>query len=108
MAVTPRALGSGTLTSSMVSLVTAPAATKYRISAFTVTNTSASALTFSVQLSASGGTTRLVAKDIPLGAGETKSVTGAIGHVIQASGYVQGSASTTSVVDYYISGYEIV
>lgn len=108
MAVTPKALGSGVLTNSMVTLVTAPSATKYRISAFTVTNTSASAVTFSVQVSASGGTTRLVASGISLGAGETKSVTGAIGHVVEASGYVQGSASTTSVVDYYISGYEIV
>lgn len=108
MAVTPKALASGSLSNSMASLVTAPAATRFRISAFTVTNTSASAVTFSVQLSASGGTARLVANDIPLGAGETKSVTGAIGHVIQASGYIQGEASTTSVVDYYISGYEIV
>ncbi len=112
MATTPKRLVSGSqLTTSVATYYTAPAATKARIAAFTATNTSAGAVTITVHLVASAGSAsdaNVVADAIPLAAGETKAITGAIGHVMEAGGTIQALASAATSISIVVSGYEIV
>lgn len=112
MATTPKRLVSGSqLTNSVATYYTAPAATKARISAFTATNTTAGAVTITVYLVPSAGSatdSNIVADVIPLAAYESKAITGAIGHVIEAGGSIQALASANTSINIVVSGYEIV
>jgi len=112
MATTPKRLVSGSqLTTSAATYYTTPAATRARIAAFTATNTTAGAVTMTVHLVPSGGSadnTNKVADAISLAANETKAITGAIGHVLEASGTIQALASANTSINIVVSGYEIV
>lgn len=112
MATTPKRLVSGSqLTTSAATYYTAPASTKTRISAFTATNTTAGAVTVTVYLVPSGGSadnTNKVADVVSLAANETKAITGAIGHVLEAAGTIQALASANTSINIVVSGYEIV
>lgn len=109
MATTPKPLANGQAANSLTTVYTVPNATTTRIAAFALTNTTGGALTYSVSLiSATAGTARSVATTIAIAAGETKSVTGAIGQCLSAGGQIQIGASAATSVDYYVSGYEIV
>lgn len=109
MATNPKPLANGQAANSLTTVYTVPAGTTTRIAAFSLTNVTGGALTYSVSLiSATAGTARSVAYTLPIAAGETKSVTGAIGQVLSAGGEIKIGASAATSIDYYVSGYEIV
>lgn len=112
MATTPKRLVSGSqLTTSAATYYTTPTATRTRIAAFTATNTTGGAVTCTVHLVPSGGSadnTNKVADVVSLAANETKSITGAVGHVLEAAGTIQALASANTSINIVVSGYEIV
>lgn len=111
MATLPKRLVSGSqLTTSAATYYTAPGNTRTRVATFTATNTSAGAETISVHLVPSGGSaddTNIVADEISLAAKETKSISGAIGHVLESGGTLQALASAGTAINIVASGYEI-
>lgn len=111
MATTPKRIVSGSqLTTSAATYYTCPTLTRCRIAAFTATNTSGSAATVTVYLVPSGDSaadTNIVAKAISLAASETKSISGAIGQVIESGGTLQALASAGTAIGIVVSGYEI-
>jgi predicted phage tail protein len=111
MATAKRLVPGSQLTTSAATYYTAPAATTARITAFTITNTSAGAVTASVHLVPSAGTaddTNIIADVLPLSANQTQTLTAAIGHVIETGGTIQALASAGTSVNIVVSGVEIV
>jgi len=49
-----------------------------------------------------------VADVVSLAANETKAITGAIGHVLEAAGTIQALASSNAAINIVVSRYEIV
>lgn len=114
MATTPKRFVSGSqLTTGTATYYTAPSNTKARITQCVITNTSAGAETAKVHLVPSGGSaddTNVVFDDsvTSVAAGETKTITGAIGQVLEAGGTIQAIASAGTALTLVVSGYEIV
>lgn len=111
MATTPKRLVDGSqLTTSAATYYTCPTLTRARIATFAATNTSGGAVTISVHLVPSAGSatdSNIVADEISLAAKETKSISGAIGQVLEAGGTIQALASANTAINIVVSGYEI-
>lgn len=106
---TLKPLANGQAANTLTTVYTVPASTTTKIAALTLTNVTAGALTYSVSLiSATAGTARSVAYQLPIAAGASVSVTGAIGQAMSAGGEIKIGASAATSIDYYVSGYEIV
>jgi len=96
------------LTASAATYYTSPANTKTTISAMTLTNTSAGARTVTVYLVTSGGSAGpanavLVTKTIDEYA--SYNVKEAIGHTLEAGGFIQALADSGAAVSIVASGY---
>ena len=94
-------LGKGTLTDSNATLYTVPAATKTIIKALTLCNITASAATVSISFASISViyTYTLLAYDtitIPF-----------FDQIIEATEVIEGSASSSSAITYYMSGKQI-
>lgn len=109
---TPKRLVNGTtLTTANVVQYTAPANTRTIIRRATFVNSSAQAATVTVYLVPSGGTVSVgnqIIRNRALGAGEAWSAPDLEGHVIEAGGSIQASASAASAISLVASGVEIV
>lgn len=80
------------------------------IDKFTVTNTSASAVTLSVNLVADGGSagnSNLVTKTRSVNAGETEQFTELVGHVLDAGSFISTIASAATSLTIRCSGREV-
>lgn len=109
---TPRPLVQGVFMSDSAGTVfTVADNTKTRIIAGTVNNTDTGARTYSIYLVPNGETRadkHLVAKDISLAAGETKTVQGALGHVLSAGDTIDVVSDAADKVALRMSGYDFV
>lgn len=109
---TPRPLVEGVFMAAAAATVfTVADNTKTRIIAGTVNNTDAGARTYSIYLVPSGATRgpeHLVAKDVSLAAGETKTVQGALGHVLSAGDTIDVVSDAADKVALRLSGYDFV
>lgn len=112
MAIIPQRLVPGSqLTTSAATYYTAPANTKARIDNLTLTNTTASAVTATVHLVASGGSasaSNTIVSARSLAPGESYVVPGAINQWILAGGTIQALASSATAVTIVASGVEYV
>ena len=109
MAITPKKLAGGTITTSAAAYYTAAAAVKARIDACVVTNYSGTAATFSVWLVPTGGSaddTNIIVKTRSIAAGASGRVFEAIGQWIEGGGTIQMLASANSAITIAISGIE--
>ena len=108
----PKRLVDGSqLTASAATYYTAPANTLATISACTLTNTTAGAITATVYLVASGGTagvTNCILSARNLAAGESFNVGSAIGQTLAAGGTLQALASSGTSITLVASGYESI
>lgn len=89
----------------------APAATKCIIDKFTVTNTSAAVVAFSVNLVANAdtaGNQNLVLKTRSIAPNETYTCPELIGQVLEAGGFISTLASAATSLTISASGREIV
>lgn len=89
---------------------TAPASTRTIIDKFTATNTSAGAVTLSVNLvtaADTAGNQNLIVKTKSLAAGETYTFPELVGHVLDASGFISTIASAATSITIRSSGREI-
>jgi 3-oxoacyl-(acyl-carrier-protein) synthase len=95
-------------TTSATTVYTAPASTTAKIATMTVCNTSASAVTLTVQLLQSGQSadgTHAVISGYSLGANDTLSLTGYIGGAMLATAEaISVTAGTANVIDVVITG----
>lgn len=109
---TPKRLVSGsTLTTGLVTYYTAPTNTRAIIRRATFANSSALAATVTVHLVPSGGSASVanqIVRARALGAGEVWSAPDLEGHVLEAGGTLQASASAASAISLVASGVEIV
>ena len=100
-------LGGGTLTGSAAAYVTAPANTTYVIKKAVFTNTDVAARTITVHRVASGGSAtaaNMIISAFSLSAGQTYEAT-SLGNMVMGPGVtLQALASTTSVVNLFVSG----
>jgi hypothetical protein len=110
MAITPKRFVAGSqLTTSAAVYYTAPAATKARIDACALTNTSGGAVTATMHLVASGGTASAANRILSarsIAAGATLIVPGAIGQWLEAGGTLQALASSGTSITLVASGVE--
>lgn len=106
----PKRLVSGSqLTASAATYYTTPANTKTTISAMTLTNTSASAVTATVHLIQSGGVAgndNMILSARTIAAGESYNVASAIGQTMEAGGFIQALAGSATSITLVASGYE--
>lgn len=83
-------------------LYTVPAVTTDILKTITICNTSGAAVTINIYVKKSAGTARRIFdKDYSMPAGEARQIS--LNVVIEASGELQGDASTGAVVDYTVS-----
>lgn len=109
MAINPKKLAGGTITTGAAAYYTAASAVKARIDAFTVTNYSGTAATFSVWLVPTGGSaddTNIIVKARSIAAGASGRVLEAIGQWIEGGGTIQMLASDGSAITIAVSGVE--
>jgi hypothetical protein len=106
--ITPIPLGNGTLTASAAALFTVPGAGgRYIIKKAVFTNTDASARTITVHRVPSGGsatTANMVLQAFSVSSGQTYEATSLGNMVLTTGDSIQALASTTSVVNYFVSG----
>jgi hypothetical protein len=103
-----RLIAGSLLTASAATYYTSPTNTKTTISAMTLTNTTGTARTVTIYLVASGGSASasnavLMTKNI--GAYESYNVKEAIGQTLEAGGFIQALADSSSAVSIVASGY---
>lgn len=99
------------LTTSAATYYTAPANTRVRIDAVTLTNTSGAAATVTLHLVPAGGTAgdgNMIAKEKSLDAGESATAREALGHWLEPGGSIQALASAATSVTLVASGVEVV
>ena len=97
------------LTASAATYYTAPANTLATISACTLTNTTAVAVTATLHLVPSGGAataSNCILSARTLAAGESYNVGSAIGQTMAAGGLLQGLAGSATSITLVASGYE--
>jgi len=108
----PKRLVDGSqLTTSALTYYTAPVSTLTTIAACTLTNTSATPVTATVYLVATGGTAgaaNTILSARALAAGESFNVGSAIGQTLAAGGQIQAFASAATSITLVASGYETV
>ena len=106
----PKRLVDGSqLTASAATYYTAPANTFATISACTLTNTTAGAITATLHLVPSGGsatTSNCILSARTIAAGESYNVGSAIGQTLLAGGTLQGLAGSATSITLVASGYE--
>jgi len=106
----PKRLVDGSqLTVAAVTYYTTPVNTLTTISACTLTNTTAGALTATLYLVPSGGsatTSNCILSARTIAAGESFNVGSAIGQTLPAGGTLQGLASAATSIAIVASGYE--
>lgn len=106
----PKRLVDGSqLTTSAATYYTAPANTITTISACTLTNTTAGAITATLYLVPSGGTAGVancILSARTISAGESYNVASAIGQTLAAGGLLQGLAGSATSITLVASGYE--
>lgn len=106
----PKRLVSGSqLTASAATYYTVPANTITTISACTLTNTTAGAVTATVYLVPSGGSagvTNCILSARVIAAGESYNVGPAIGQSMAAGGLLQALAGSATAITLVASGYE--
>lgn len=106
----PKRLVDGSqLTTSAASYYTAPSNTLTTISACTVTNTSAGAVTATLYLVPNGGSaaaSNCILSARTLAAGESFNVGSAIGQTLPAGGSLQALAGSATSIALVASGYE--
>ncbi|MEY4345873.1 MAG: hypothetical protein RL032_1705 [Pseudomonadota bacterium] len=106
----PKRLVDGSqLTTSAATYYTAPSNTLTTISACTLTNTTAGAVTATVYLVPSGGsatTSNVILSARTLAAGESFNVGSAIGQTLAAGGTLQALAGSATSIALVASGYE--
>jgi predicted phage tail protein len=106
----PKRLVDGSqLTTSAVAYYTAPANTVATISACTLTNTTAGAVTATLHLVPSAGTAtalNCILSARTIAARETYNVSSAIGQTLAAGGMLQALASAGTSISLVASGYE--
>lgn len=106
----PKRLVSGSqLTTSAATYYTVPANTTTTISACTLTNTTAGAVTATVYLVPSGGSagvTNCILSARVIAAGESYNVGSAIGQTMPADGTLQALAGSATSITLVASGYE--
>jgi hypothetical protein len=106
--VTRKRLVAGSqLTTSAATYYTAPAGTRTQITAMTLTNTTGGAITATVNLGTSAAANTVLSAR-SLSAGESYSVTGAIGQVMEAGEVLQALASANASISLVVSGIEFV
>lgn len=106
----PKRLVDGSqLAATATTYYTTPANTLTTISACTLTNTTAGAITATLYLVPSGGTagvTNCIMSARTLAAGESYNVGAAIGQTLAAGGLLQGLAGSAASITLVASGYE--
>lgn len=106
----PKRLVDGSqLAATATTYYTTPANTLTTISACTLTNTTAGAITATLYLVPSGGTagvTNCIMSARTLAAGESYNVGAAIGQTLAAGGTLQGLAGSATSITLVASGYE--
>ena len=111
MATSAIILDPGTeLPSTVATQYTVPTGSTVRISAFTICNTTAGALTYTIHLVPSGGSVsdaNMIAGVISVAANATVSVAVAIGQVLVAGDTLRAFASAASGLTQRVSGYLI-
>ena len=102
MAVTNKRLCKGTLSDTNATLYQAPTTTGNTslIKTITICNKTASDVTVTIKLAGIG-----VFWQFSLTANTSKTET--LNHILEASELIEGFASSTSAIDYYISGREV-
>lgn len=96
--------------SSQTTQYTVAASTRTIIDKFTATNTSAGAVTLSVNLvtaADTAGDQNLIVKTKSLAAGETYTFPEVVGHVLDASGFISTIAGAATSITIRASGREI-
>lgn len=109
MAINPKRLAGGTLTTSIAIYYTASAAVKARIDQFSVANYSGTAATFSLWLVPSGGSpddTNIVIIDRSIAAKASGRLLEAIGQWLEGGGTIQMSSSAPNAITITASGIE--
>jgi predicted phage tail protein len=104
-----RIIDGAQLTTSAATYYTAPANTYCTISAFTLTNTTAGAITATVYLVPNGGTagaTNTILSAKTVAAGESFNVPSAIGQTLYNGAFIQALASAGTSITLVASGYE--
>lgn len=105
MAVTRKKLVAGVqLTGTAATYYTAPASTRTLITACTLTNTTAGAVSVTLSLGTDAAGTRVLSAR-SIAAGETYSVVGAVGQMMEAAEVLQASGLNVSLM---VSGIEFV
>lgn len=111
MTTTNKSLAAGSqLTTSAVTYYTAPANTRTRITACTLTNTTAGAITATLHVVPVGATesaSNMVISAKSIGANETYNCPEAIGKVLEATGTIRALASAGTSISIQASGVEI-
>lgn len=110
MAITDRRLATGFLQPSLAVVLTAPAATTYRIMHANLVNLSGSEETYSLWAPAEGASAsdaNVLTKSGAIPANFRKEVTELKGLVIEAGCTLQGLGSTANVLTLELSGLEI-
>lgn len=111
MTVTPKVLIAAKFAeNAQTTQYTAPASTKAVIDKFTVTNTSATAASLSVNLATTGGsptTSNLILDTRVIAPDETYTCPELVGQVLDAGGYISTLASAASALTIRCSGREV-
>lgn len=109
MAATRKRLVAGTqlALTTPATLYTVPTGTRTLITGMTLTNTTGGAVTATVHLGTAAAA-NCVMSARSLAAGETVSVTGAIGQVMEAAEVLQAAASAATSISMVASGIEFV
>lgn len=102
MAIVDTRICKGALSDANATLYTSPSGTKTLVKSLNLCNTSASAVTVTIKLA---GTEILAGKSIEANSNITLSV---VDQMIDATELIEGSASTASVVTYYMTGKQIM
>jgi hypothetical protein len=106
MPATPKQLFRGAATTTLTTtLYTVPASTTTVVSNIAVTNTSASAQTYTMDLSGTSGGNISIASAVSIAANTTVFID--LKQVLTATQVIRGGASATSVT-FHISGVELV
>lgn len=111
MSVTPKRLVEGSILSASAATYYTATNVKARIDAFALTNTTAGAVTATVNLVPSAGTagaSNCVLSAQSIAAGATLIVPGAIGQWLEAGDTIQASASAATSITLVASGVEYV
>ncbi len=101
----PKQLASVELTTSSADLYTVPTNSVTTISAFTVTNKTATAYYVTITQTPSGGSARNLAYQVVVPAKSVYVVSGAIGQSLAAGGKISALAEANSALDVTVSGY---